>query len=147
MTKKKTKKTNTIVEEIQKPIGVVIGHKVEDMQYMIQKYQDNGLDVLVATWPRYQHEINLGAGKVFVKKTPEKQGMDCVNLVIEALDMIFYAIPNDSIIAQIGNCHTHPISYDYNLTCEEWKKVFELDKNSKEYVNDVVVRNYNNLFR
>ena len=140
------RKTKTIVEEIKKEISVVIGHKVEDMKYMIDRYTESGSDVLVSTWPRYADEFDLEAGKGFVQKTPEKQGQDCLNLVLTALKPIFYAVPKDKKIRSIGNCHTHPIAWDYDLTCEEWEKLFDVDPNTKEYVNDIVVRRYKELY-
>jgi len=141
------RKTKTIVEEIQKPIAVVIGHKVEDMKYMIDRYTESGCDVLLSTWPRYQNEFpTIGVGKGFIQKTPEKQGQDCLNLVLTALKLIFYAVPKDQKIRSIGNCHTHPITWDYDLTCEEWEKLFDIDPNTKDYVNDIVVRRYKELY-
>lgn len=140
------RKTKTIVEEIEKDIAVVIGHNVKDMQYMIEQYTNSNCDVLVSTWPRYQHEFELEEGKGFIQKTPEKQGQDCLNLVLTALKPIFYAIPKDKRIRSIGNCHTHPIAWDYNLTCEEWETLFDIDPNTKDYVNDIVVRRYKELY-
>lgn len=142
----KKKKISTIVQEIEKPIAVVIGHKVEDMKYMIEQYNNSDCDVYLSTWARYQDEFDCEAGKGFIQNTPLNQGMDCLNLVLTALKPIFYAIPKNKKIKSIGNCHTHPIAWDYDLTCEEWETLFDIDPKTKEYVNDIVTRRYKELY-
>ena len=146
MTKKKTKKTNTIVEEIEKPIAVVIGHDVPAMKYMIDRYTESNCDVLVSTFERYAEEFDLEVGKGFVQQRPPMIGVDCLKLVLAALKPIFYAVTKGRTIQSIGSCFTEATTWDYNLTCEEWEKLFDIEPDTKEYVKDLIEKRYKELY-
>ena len=142
----KKKKISTIVQEIEKDIAVVIGWNPKEMQYMIDRYTESNCDVLVSTFERYAEEFDLEVGKGFVQQRPPMIGVDCLKLVLAALKPIFYAVPNNTKIHSIGSCFTEATTWDYNLTCEEWEKLFDIEPDTKEYVKDLIEKRYKELY-
>jgi hypothetical protein len=136
MTKKKTNK-------VSKPIGVVFGHKVDDMKESIKVFEDRGLEPVIITWPRYEGDFE--GYEVHTQKTPESQGMDCINLVHHSVKLLFEVLDN-SVIGAIANNHTRPIIWDWDLTNEEWKELLDFNPNQKTYVDGLIISRYEELY-
>jgi hypothetical protein len=140
MTKKKSKKQNRLLT------GVVFGHKVEDMKESIQKMHDLGVEPIVVTWERYSQDF-WGSEKVFVQKTPEFQGMDCINLFAKSVEFMWSIIEDDNrVIGAIANNHTKPTLWNWNLTNEEWKTLLDFNPNQKRYVDELIEERYNQFY-
>lgn len=134
-TKKKTK--------VNKSVGVVFGHKVEDMKVSIERIEGLGLIPLIVTWPRYENEFDNY--EVLIQKTPEHQGMDCINLVHKSAQLLFQNL-GDRNIYVIANHHTKPTLWNWELTNEEWQSLFDFNPNQKRYVDELIEERYNQFY-
>ena len=76
MKKKKLNKKEVISTN---GLGVVFGHKVDDMKDSIAQFEKDGLDIVVITWPKYW--LDFDGYEVHTQKTPINQGTDCIKLV------------------------------------------------------------------
>ena len=134
------------MEEIKKTtknkIGLVFGHKADDMAHAIGKVQSLGLEPVVITWPRYE-ELFEGV-ETHSQSTPENQGMDCINLFLLAKDLAFKSLKKRKIGA-VANCHTKPTLWDWDLTNEQWEKLFDFGKQMR-YVDEIVEERYKELY-
>ena len=136
-----TKKAKKTKEEpiLSKPLGVVFGHKIEDMKVSIAKFEEEGLEPFIVTWPRY--ETSFEGYTTHIQKTPENQGMDCINLVHHSADFLFKLLKayySDRVIGKIANHHTKPTIWEWDLTNEQWEDLFDFNPNQKVKVDEVV---------
>lgn len=137
MKKNKTKKVSRLLT------GVVFGHKVEDMKESIKKMEEIGVEPIVITWPRY--ELDFEGYEVYVQKTPETQGMDCINLFSKSVEFMWEVL-GDRVIGGIANNHTRPTLWDWNLQNEEWKTLLDFNPNQKRYVHELIEERYNQFY-
>ena len=125
-----------------KKVGLVFGHKPDDMAHAIAKMEKLGFEAVVVTWPRYEDVFE--GYEVHSQKTPETQGMDCINLFLHSKDLAFISLKKREIGA-VANCHTEPTLWDWSLTNKEWDKLFDFGV-QKRYVNEIVEERYKELY-
>ena len=135
------------MEEIKKTtknkIGLVFGHKADDMAAAITKMEyEMGLEPIIVTWPRYEHIFQGHTS--YAQPTPENQGMDCINLFLLSKDLAFEKIGKRKIGA-VANCHTKPTLWDWDLTNDQWKELFDFGKQMR-YVDEIVEERYKELY-
>lgn len=123
-------------------IALIFGHKLDDMAHGIAKVEEMGLEPVIVSWPGIgdkftQHENHIQA-------TPQNQGMDCINLFLASKEFAWSKLKKRSIGAVV-NCHTIPNLYDWKLTNDEWKLLFDFPS-QKDYVDDIIKRRYKELF-
>ena len=129
-------------KKINNKIGLVFGHKIEDMNEAISKIEALGLEPIVVTWLRYDKEFPNH--KTYSQATPPNQGMDCINLFLVAKELAFEKIGKKEIGA-VANCHTTPTIWNWDLSLSDWKKLFDFGP-EKRYVDELVNNRYNTLF-
>jgi hypothetical protein len=122
-------------------LGIVFGHKLNDMAEAITLLESKGYEAWVITWDRYSDRF---VHTTYTQPTPESQGMDCMNLVLKSAELMFEKTKGRKIGA-IANCHTIPTLWDFDLSLSQWKELFDFH-NHKDYVNDVVQRRYKELY-
>lgn len=132
----------TTTKKTTKKIGLVFGHKPDDMAHAITKMEMMGFEPLIVTWPRYEY-IFQGHLPI-VQPTPENQGMDCINLFLLSKDLAFKSLKGGKIGA-VANCHTEPTLWDWDLTNKEWEKLFDFGV-QKRYVKEIVEERYEELY-
>lgn len=123
-------------------VGLIFGHKLDDMAHAIHKVQSLGLEAVVVTWDRYSDKFN--DVETHTQPTPQNQGMDCMNLFLHSKDLAFTKLKRRNI-GVIVNCHTIPTLWDWNLTNKEWETLFDFE-NHKDFVADVIQRRYEELY-
>jgi len=123
-------------------IGLVFGHKPDDMAHAITKMEMLGFEPMVITWPRYEYIFQ--GQTAYAQPTPENQGMDCINLFLLAKELAFEKIGKRKIGA-VANCHTKPTLWDWDLTNEQWEKLFDFGKQMR-YVDEIVEERYKELY-
>lgn len=131
----------TTIKKTTKKLGVVFGHKLDDMAHAIEKLERDGLDVWIVTWDRYKDKFQ--DYKVYTQSTPSHQGMDCMNLVLASKELLFSKVKKERI-QTIINCHTIPSVWDFGLTTKQWQELFNFESH-KDYVDDVIQRRYKEL--
>ena len=144
-----SKKANKTKEEpiANKPLGVVFGHKVEDMKVSIKQFEKDGLEPFIVTWPRYENEFE--GHTPHIQKTPENQGMDCINLLHHSADFLFKLIDayySDRVIGKIANHHTKPTIWDFELLRGQWKDLFDFNPNLKVNADELINKRYETLY-
>ena len=131
----------TTKKQTKSKLGIVFGHKLDDMAHAIKALEDLGLEAWVITWDKYSDRF---IHTTYSQPTPESQGMDCMNLVLKSTELMFEKTKGRKIGA-IANCHTIPTLWDFDLSLSEWKALFDFH-NHKDYVDDVVRRRYKELY-
>ena len=137
-------KKNLIKKEVisSNALGVIFGHKIEDMKASIQKFEEEGLDIVVITWPKYW--LDFDGYEVHTQKTPINQGTDCIKLVKKSAELLFKVLEGRTI-GKIANNHTVPTIWEWNLPNDEWKDLF--DYNDEVRVNaDELIQDRRKLF-
>ena len=135
--------TTTIKKTTKNNLGIVFGHNPSDMAHAIKALKDKDLEVWVITWDRYS-DIFVDV-QTYSQKTPENQGMDCLNLVHKSAELMFDKIKNRKVEA-IANCHTIPTIWDFDLTTKEWKELFAFEPTEKDYADDLIRTRYTQLY-
>jgi len=127
---------------IKNKVGLVFGHKPEDMQLAIKQMESMGFEPIVVTWLRY--DTLFPNHKTYSQATPPNQGMDCINLFLMAKDLAFEKLGKREIGA-VANNHTTPTMWHWDLSTSDWKKLFDFGP-EKRYVHELVEERYNTLF-
>jgi hypothetical protein len=123
-------------------VGLVFGHKVEDMKESISKMESLGFEPVVVTWLRYDKEFPNH--KTYSQATPPNQGMDCINLFLLSKELAFEKLGKREIGA-VANHHTTPTLWNWDLSLSDWKKLFDFGP-VKRNVSEVVVERYIEFF-
>jgi hypothetical protein len=77
---------------------------------------------------------------------PPAQGMDCIGPVLTAVNYGFeLAKKEKKDIHTIVNTLTIAKTWDFDTTLDNWKKIFWFQWDHKEYVDDVIVRTWNEI--
>ena len=119
-------------------LGIVFGRKISDMKEAIKTLEGNGLDVWVITWDGLEDNFTQ---TTYTQPNVQKDGMDCMNAVLKSAELLFKKVGKKSIHS-IANCHTIPTIWDFDLTTAEWKELFNIDWDTKDYVDDVIRAKY-----
>lgn len=81
-----------------------------------------------------------------ILREPPYQGMDCIGPVLVATNYaIELAKKEKKDIHTIVNTLTIPKIWNFDTTLENWEKLFWFQWDHKEYVDDVVVRTWNEI--
>ena len=124
-------------------IALIFGHKLDDMTHAIAKAQSMELEPVVVSWPGFDEKLT--GVEVHTQHTPLNQGMDCMDLFLASKELAWSKLKKRSIGA-VFNCHTISKMYDWNLSNDEWKKLFDFPSH-KRYVDDVILERYAELFK
>jgi hypothetical protein len=124
-------------------IALIFGHKLDDMAHSIAKAEELNLQPVVVSW--YGFDEKLSQHEVHIQATPQNQGMDCMNLFLASKELAWKKLKKRSI-GVVFNCHTIAKMYDWELTNDEWKLLFDFPSH-KRYVDDVILERYEELFK
>ena len=138
----KEKMETTINKTTKNKVGLIFGHKLDDMVHAIHKMETLGFEPVVVTWDRYGDKFDKI--ETHTQPTPQSQGMDCMNLFLHSKDLAFTKLKRRKIGA-VANCHTIPTLWDWNLTNSDWEKLFDFEAHS-DYVDDVIQKRYKELY-
>ena len=140
MKKKKLNKKEVISTN---GLGVVFGHKVDDMKDSIAQFEKDGLDIVVITWPKYW--LDFDGYEVHTQKTPINQGTDCIKLVKNSAELLFKVL-NGRAIGKIANNHTVPTVWDWELLTGQWKDIFDYNAEVRVNANELITKRYETLY-
>lgn len=135
-------------------LAFVIGWDWESTKPHVESLKKQGLEVHIftfpwkaSTFPISQDQLGLiGYDAQHILTSPSAQGMDCIANVLTAVDAgITLAKKEKKDIHTIVNTLTIPKVWNFDTTLENWKKLFWFTWDHKEYVDDVVLRTWNQI--
>jgi hypothetical protein len=136
-------------------LGLIITFDWVKVKPYITEMYEKGLEVHLlifnsapVTQPDdYQTLLDIGSmSKKHILREPAAQGMDCIGPVLTAVNYGFeFAKTEKKDIHTIVNTLTIPKTWNFDTTLDNWKKLFWFQWDHKEYVDDVVVRTWNEI--
>ena len=142
-TKKKITKNNYFIvvgwdiNEMKKSVGIDIPQIESDYS------MGTVAKPLFVLWNRNGMELLEDYDSILIDTT-DMQGMDCLNYAVTAVNAgLDWVNKKRGTIAGICNTHTIKKYYLDSKTYKEWKEIWNIEMNTKRYVDDIIIERLN----